>query len=105
MVELCLPPPAVQSAEPCGRVPVLAAERRRHVRHVRAAQRQEQPGVVLQPGLPLHLHLHVHLHGAVALHRPHHRLLRDGHGMVKTSSLRGRAGPGIGSNLAAVLTP
>lgn len=77
---LCPLPSAVRGAESRGGVPVLPAEWRRHVRHLRAAQGQEQLSVVLQPGLPLLLHLDVHLHGAVALHRPHHWLLRDGQG-------------------------
>lgn len=75
----------VRGSEPCGRVPVLPVERRRHVHHLRPAEGQKHFGVALQPGLPLLLHLPVHLHGAVALHRPHHRILRDHQGTFKSS--------------------
>lgn len=80
-IDFCSAPP-VRAAESCGRVPVLAPERRRHVRHLRPAEGQEHPGVVLQPGLPLLFHLTVHLHGAVALHRPHHRLVWNRQGAL-----------------------
>ena len=85
MTWLVSPPSPVRAAEPCGRVSVLAAERRRHVRHLRPAEGPERSGVVLQPGLPLLLHLTLHLHGAVALHRPHHRLVRNRQGALKST--------------------
>jgi len=63
-------------------VSLLPVEWRRHVHHLRPAEGQELSGVALQPSVPLLLHLPVHLHGAVALHRPHHRLLRDHQGAL-----------------------
>jgi len=70
----------VWGPESCSGVPVLPLERRRHVHHLRPAEGQKHFGVALQPGLPLLLYLPVRLHGAVALHRPHHRLLWDHQG-------------------------
>ena len=44
---------------------------------------QQHTGVGLQPGLPLLLHLPLYLHGAVTLHCPHHRGLRDHQGTTQ----------------------
>uniref|UniRef100_A0A674BG16 Mucolipin TRP cation channel 1a n=1 Tax=Salmo trutta TaxID=8032 RepID=A0A674BG16_SALTR len=59
------------------RVPVLADQRRRHVCDFLGDAGEQHAGVGVQPGLPVHLHLPLHLHGTVALHRPHHRRVRN----------------------------